>query len=80
MQRIEININEKELCLRFVIYKDYTEMHGQQNIKFHMCQESVSKSTKCRARALDFPNRFSAVRKEDASITTSSISKSNLKD
>jgi hypothetical protein len=33
MQRIEINIHEKELCVRLVIYKDYTEMHGQQNIK-----------------------------------------------
>jgi hypothetical protein len=31
--RIEINIHEKELCVKLVIYKDYTEMHGQQNIK-----------------------------------------------
>ena len=34
MQRIEINIHEKELCIKLVIYEDYTEMHGQQNIKF----------------------------------------------
>jgi hypothetical protein len=34
MQRIEINIHEKELCAKLVIYKDYTEMHGQENIKF----------------------------------------------
>ena len=33
MQRIEINIHEKELCVKLVIYKDCTEMHGQQNIK-----------------------------------------------
>jgi len=34
MWRIEINIHEKELCVKLVIYKDYTEMlHGQQNIK-----------------------------------------------
>ena len=33
MQRIEINVHEKELCVKLVIYKDYTEMHGQQNIK-----------------------------------------------
>ena len=33
MYRIEINIHEKELCVKWVIYKDYTEMHGQQNIK-----------------------------------------------
>jgi len=33
MQRIEINIHEKELCVMLVIYKDYNEMHGQQNIK-----------------------------------------------
>jgi len=33
MQRIEINMHEKELCVKLVIYKDYTEMHGQQNIK-----------------------------------------------
>jgi len=29
----EINIHEKELCVKLVIYKDYTEMHGQQNTK-----------------------------------------------
>ena len=34
MQRIEINVHEKELCVKLVIYKDYTEMlHGQQNIQ-----------------------------------------------
>jgi hypothetical protein len=33
MQRIEINIHEKELCVKLVIYKDSTEIHGQQNIK-----------------------------------------------
>ena len=33
MYRIEINIHEKELCVKLVIHKDYTEMHGQQNIK-----------------------------------------------
>jgi hypothetical protein len=32
--RIEIYMHEKELCVKLVIYKDYTEMHGQQNIKF----------------------------------------------
>jgi hypothetical protein len=25
---------KRELCVKFVIYKDYTEMHGQQNTKF----------------------------------------------
>ena len=34
MYRSEINIYEKELCFKLVIYKDYTELHGQQNIKF----------------------------------------------
>jgi len=34
VQIIEINIHEKELCVKLVIYKDYSEMHGQQNIKF----------------------------------------------
>ena len=33
MWRIEINIHEKELCVKLVIYKDYTEIHGQQNVK-----------------------------------------------
>ena len=33
MWRIEINIHEKELCFKLVIYKDCTEMHCQQNIK-----------------------------------------------
>jgi hypothetical protein len=32
MYRIETNIYEKELCVKLVIYKDYTDMHGQQNI------------------------------------------------
>ena len=34
IQRIEINIYEKELCIKLVIYKNYTWMHDQQNIKF----------------------------------------------
>jgi len=34
MYRIEINIHEKELCIKLVTYKDCTEMHGQQNIKY----------------------------------------------
>ena len=33
MQRIEINIHEK-LCVKLVIYKDHTRMHGQKNITF----------------------------------------------
>jgi len=33
-ERIEINVHEKELCVKLVIYKDYDEMHGQQNIKY----------------------------------------------
>jgi hypothetical protein len=33
MQRKEINVHEKELSVKLVIYKDYIEMHGQQNIK-----------------------------------------------
>ena len=36
MWSIEINIHGKELCVKLVIYKNYTEMHGQENIKF--CQ------------------------------------------
>ena len=34
MYRMEIYIHEKELCFKLVVYKDYTEMYGQQNIKF----------------------------------------------
>jgi len=33
VRRIKINIHEKELCVKLVIYKDYNRMHGQQNIK-----------------------------------------------
>jgi len=29
-------MNEKELCVKLIIYKDYTEMHRQQNIKFNL--------------------------------------------
>ena len=36
---MEINIHEKELCVKLVIYKDYTEMHGQQNIKYPLLFE-----------------------------------------
>ena len=28
------DIYGKEMCVKLVIYKNYTEMHGQQNIKF----------------------------------------------
>ena len=34
MQSIEINIYGKDLCVKMVIYKNYNEMHGLQNIKF----------------------------------------------
>ena len=40
MYRIEINIHEKEIYVKLVFYKDYTETHGQQNIKdrvFYVC-------------------------------------------
>ena len=36
MYRSEINIYEKELCVKLVIYKNYIKMHGQQNIKFNL--------------------------------------------
>jgi len=31
-----MNIHVKELCVKLVIYKDYNEMHGQQNIKINL--------------------------------------------
>ena len=36
MWRIVINIHEKDLCVKLVIYKDYTEMQGQHNTKTHV--------------------------------------------
>ena len=36
MKKIEINVHENELCVKLVIYKDYTDIHGQQNIKLHL--------------------------------------------
>jgi len=33
MERIEINIYKKKMCVKLVIYKNYTEMHGQHNIR-----------------------------------------------
>jgi len=33
MKRIEINLYEKELCIKLVIYKNNTDKHCQQNIK-----------------------------------------------
>ena len=34
----------KELCVKLVIYWNYTEMHGHKNIKF---QDYVSKGSEC---------------------------------
>jgi hypothetical protein len=31
--RTKLNIHEKEMFVKLVIYKDYTEMHGPQNTK-----------------------------------------------
>jgi hypothetical protein len=46
MYRIEIKLHEKELCVKLVIYKDFTEMHGQQNIKvIQQNQEPGQQST-----------------------------------
>ena len=45
MSRIEINIHDKELCVKLVICKDYTEMHSHQNMK---CWWYI-KSCKCTA-------------------------------
>jgi len=37
---------KKELCVKLVIYKDYTEMHGQQNVKMflHSCKTPSGKT------------------------------------
>jgi len=48
MKRIGINIHEKELCVKLVIYKDYTEMHGQQNIKYDCHFPPITKATAAR--------------------------------
>jgi len=32
MYGIEINVYRKELCVKLIIYNDYNEIHGQQNI------------------------------------------------
>jgi hypothetical protein len=44
---LEQTYNEKELCVKLVIYNNYTEMlYGQQNIKFdHVCREWNSNSS-----------------------------------
>ena len=49
MHRIEINIHEKELCIKLVVFKDCNKMHGQQIIKssreecvVYMCYGAVS--------------------------------------
>jgi hypothetical protein len=36
MWRIEIKVYVKELCFKLVIYKDYTEMNGQQNLEIYL--------------------------------------------
>jgi hypothetical protein len=34
MKRMKINMHEREVCVKLVIYRDCTEMlHGQQNTK-----------------------------------------------
>jgi hypothetical protein len=35
--RADLDLIQKELCIRLIIYKDHTEMHdGQQKIKFSL--------------------------------------------
>jgi hypothetical protein len=34
-------MKKKELCVKLVIYKDNTEMHGQQNIKSHFKSQKM---------------------------------------
>ena len=46
MYRIKTNMHEKELCVMLVIYKDYTEMHGQQNIKIIISSHSILHKSK----------------------------------
>ena len=47
MYRIEINIpvHEKELFIKLVIYKDYTELHAQENIPRKKYYTQVSSHT-----------------------------------
>jgi hypothetical protein len=45
MLRIEIN-RKKELCIKLVIYKNYTKMHGQQNIKYQKFSSDCLKNCK----------------------------------
>jgi len=56
MGRREISIHEKELCVKLVIYKDYTEMHGQQNIKlFYIISSDLPKAC---MQAVSEPSRY----------------------
>jgi hypothetical protein len=43
---IEINIYWKELCVKLVIHKNYTQMHGQQNVKFNVWTLSLAECSK----------------------------------
>ena len=38
---------KKELCVKFVIYKDYTEMQGQQKIKFALIDLQLDAQNSC---------------------------------
>jgi hypothetical protein len=41
---------QKEMCVKLVIYQNYTEMHGQQNLKSHQThclKEDMQRNTTC---------------------------------
>jgi len=35
------HIRKKELCVKLVIYKNYTEMHGQQNMSYDIAYRAM---------------------------------------
>ena len=61
---------KKELCVKLAFYKDYTNMHGQQNVKF--CNFCVSRRI---TRAAVFTCALPCIDDEETSQTGSSISK-----
>jgi len=53
---------KKELCFKFIVYKNYNEMHGQQNIKFYNSMSFFMDVTILNVRHMSLANTVARLR------------------
>jgi hypothetical protein len=46
------------MCVKLVIYKDCTEMHVQQNIKYYFAPFNTANYSACRSESTSFCQRY----------------------